>query len=93
MLTDHPPEKLHRSTDSWGSERNLLEGNPVFAAEFFQLSHHTVRNVGDTFGVETVHHPVNQIDFILDAKVHVVSINDDPEWRSELGVVFEEKRR
>jgi len=62
-------------------------------AKLLQLSHDTVRDAGNRFGVETVHHALDQLDFVLDGKVDKVGIHQDPVWRSKSRVVVEEHGR
>lgn len=62
-------------------------------AQLLQLGHDTVRDTGDRFGVETVHHALDQLDFVLDREVDEVGIHQDPVWRSKSRVVVEEHGR
>lgn len=42
------------------------ERNLVFAAQFFQLSHDAVRDAGDAFGQQTVHHGADHVELFAE---------------------------
>ena len=46
-----------------------------------------------TFSIETVHHSLHDIYFVLDGEVDEVGIDEDVVGWTEIGVVLEEQRR
>lgn len=62
----------------------------VFWTELFEFGKNTSRDAGDGFGVEAVHHPLNELDFILEAEVNKVGIHQNAVGRSQGGIVLKE---
>lgn len=62
----------------------------VFWTELFEFGKNTCRDAGDGFGVEAVHHPLNELDFILEAEVNKVGIHQNAVGRSQGGIVLKE---
>ena len=56
----------------------------------FEFGKNTCRDAGDGFGVEAVHHPLNELDFILEAEVNKVGIHQNAVGRSQGGIVLKE---
>ena len=46
-----------------------------------------------TFSIETVHHALHDVYFVLDGEVNEVGVDEDVVRRAEVGVVLEEQRR
>ena len=69
------------------------QGYTILRAHLFQLADDTFRNAGDTFGVQAVHHPLGQIDFVTNGEVDKVSVDEHSIWRSQLSVVLEKESR
>lgn len=67
--------------------------DPVFRAELFQLRHDAIGDDGDTFGVEAVHHCLEQLELVLDGVGEEVRVDEDGVGRDEGGVVLEEEGR
>lgn len=67
--------------------------NPVFLSEFFQLCHHAIGDVRDTLRVQAVHHPLHQVNLILDGEVDEVGVHENVVRWTERGVVLEEQGR
>ena len=53
----------------------------------------TITNRSLTFGIETVHHPLNNIQFVLNGEVDEVGVNKDMIGGTQLHVVLEEQGR
>jgi hypothetical protein len=51
------------------------QGYPVLAAQLLQLSHDTVGDVGDTLGVEAVHHTLDYVHLVLNGEVDKIGIH------------------
>ena len=49
-------------------------------------------DVWNTFGVETIHHALDNIQFVFDAKVDEIRVENDVIRWTQLSVVAEEKR-
>jgi len=58
-----------------------------------QFAEHTVWDVGNHFGVETVHETFHHVDFVLNGEVHEIGVDDHVKRRSQLGVVLEKHCR
>lgn len=43
-----------------------------------------------TFSVEAVHHAANKLQFVLQAEVDEVGVDEDAVWRNKGGVVLQE---
>lgn len=65
----------------------------ILLAHFLQLGHHTVGDVWDAFGVQAVHHVLDDVQFIFDAVVHEIRVDQNVVWWTQLGVVLEEEGR
>mmetsp|Transcript_43631 Transcript_43631/g.110062 ORF Transcript_43631/g.110062 Transcript_43631/m.110062 type:complete len:301 (-) Transcript_43631:16-918(-) len=69
------------------------ESHSKFWSKFFQLRHHTVSNVDETFSVKAIHHGLDDFKFVLDGEVDEVGIYDDVvRWTKRI-VVAEKHRR
>lgn len=53
----------------------------------------TITNRSLTFGIETVHHPLYNIQFVLNGEVDEVGVNKDMVGGTQLHVVLEEQGR
>lgn len=53
----------------------------------------TITNRSLTFGIETVHHPLYNIQLVLNGEVDEVSVNKDMVGGTQLHVVLEEQGR
>lgn len=67
------------------------QGDAVFRAEFFEFAEHTGGYDGDAFGVETVHHCGEELEFVLDGVGEEVCVDEDVVGGDEGGVVLEEE--
>lgn len=65
----------------------------VLGTELFQLADHAIRDVRDALGVEAVHHGFDHVEFVFNAKVDEIGVDEDVVGRAELGVVLEEHGR
>lgn len=63
----------------------------IFLAHFLQLSHNTVRNVGYALGIQTIHHILYDIQFVFDAVMHEIRVDENVIRWTELCVVLEEE--
>lgn len=69
-----------------------LQSQSEFRAERFEFRHHAVCDTRDAFCIETVHHALDQVQFILDAKVDEICIDQDAvRWMQ--GLIELEKER
>ena len=48
-------------------------------------------DIGDALSIETIHHALNNVHFVLDREINEVCVNEDMEWGPELRVVLEEE--
>ena len=48
-------------------------------------------DIGDTLSIETIHHALNNVHFVLDREINEVCVNEDMEGGPELRVVLEEE--
>ena len=78
-----------KTLESWIFDYS--ESNPVLAAELLQLRHDAVGDVGDTLGVQTVHHALDDVHLVLDGEVDEVGVHEDVKGRPELSVILEEE--
>ena len=69
------------------------ERHPVLLPQLLELRHDAVRDVRHALRVEAVHHPLHEVDLILDGKVYEVRVDDDVVRRTKRGVMLEEERR
>jgi len=67
------------------------QGQLVLVAQLLQLGTHAVGDIGYALGIQTVHHTLHNIQFVLNAKVNEVRVQNDVVRRSQLGVVLEEQ--
>mmetsp|Transcript_2696 Transcript_2696/g.5704 ORF Transcript_2696/g.5704 Transcript_2696/m.5704 type:complete len:234 (-) Transcript_2696:213-914(-) len=65
----------------------------VFATQFFELRHDTVRNAGYAFGQQTIHHGSDHVEFFTNTKVDKICINQNIVRRTKLLVVLEKQGR
>ncbi len=50
------------------------------------------RGIVLTFSIKAVHHPTDELQFVLEAKVYEVCVNEDPVGRNKGSVMLQEKR-
>lgn len=68
-----------------------LERNAVLGAQLLQLCKHALGDHGYALCVEAVHHPLDDVDLVLDGKVEKVGIDKHPVRWPERKIVLEEK--
>lgn len=59
--------------------------------KFLQLGHHAVGDDRRGFGVQAVHHRLDQLELLLDAEVDEVGVDEDGVGGAERFVVLEEE--
>ena len=63
---------------------------PVFGPEFFQFGHDAGCDYGSNRGVQTVHHGLQEVEFVVNSMGEKVGIDQDRIWRLKSFVVHEE---
>lgn len=65
---------------------------PVLSSHLFQLGHYTVADARYAFSVETVHHGLDHLEFVLEGEIDEIRIDDYMIWGSKGLVVGKEER-
>ena len=71
---------------------DYFEGDAVLGPELLQLTHDTVSYVRYAFGIQAVHHRLNNVQLVLYREVDEVCVHKDVVGWTKLSVVLEEQR-
>lgn len=68
------------------------QGKSVFRAKLLQLGKYAIRDDRDTFGVQTIEHGRNNLEFVLNGMGDEIGIDKYRVWGSKRSIVLEEHR-
>ena len=62
---------------AWYEQALLIiqKSEPVLSAQFLELCHDTVGDIGNALGVQAVHHPLHNVHLVLDGKVDEIRVH------------------
>lgn len=66
--------------------------DPVFLPQLLQLGHHAVRDHGDAFRVQAVHHRGQHLELVLHGVREEIGVDEHGVGRDQGGVVLVEER-
>lgn len=70
-----------------------LECQSKLGPELLQLTKDAVRHTRNALGIQTVHHGLDNVEFVADGEADEVGVDEDVVGRGEGGVVLEEEGR
>lgn len=68
------------------------QGKSVFRAKLLQLGKYAIRDDRDTFGIQTIEHGRNNLEFVLNGMGDEIGIDKYRVWGSKRSIVLEEHR-